>query len=1392
MSSDRVLCVGSKDQVSGGDSNPYADRIVTHQRIGIWDWYEEKDPDGALHISPSEWSKRYSDIAESLQYVVRAIKDLLRIPGCKVQFTIYVVTGLGVALIPAATIWSQSNILRVMDDINQTSTVDTHRLFLACAGRIACTIATTVLQQIRRTANRKLDRRIQRLSTGGHSMVWQALQMTIELFSNGVRLVTQTIALVDVLRGHSEERLLTWMTLAAESLTLLPHFGDKVDTACAATTKNVDYKRMNGWEVIVQRPEHRKELVAGNLAEYAIAEYTRASDSLGDDNLSWRDIYNQQRGSRSLFRYFNRWILAHLTEITFAIRAVQNPARLPEFMARLNLAQITAKGVAGSLNGVLSNRNVIRGNIDIIRKTYEAENIQNVVPDGTVPFQVGPAQPTSGVALEFSRRFNMSPLPCVRVNFVIVGSNGAGKSTILKLAVRLYDPDEGEILLGGQNIRNLKLKDVRQAMSVLFQDYTHFPLSIRDNIALGDPSKAHDDAHIREAARLGGADSFIEQLPEGFDTYLKTVAHDFVSGPTKGNKTRSGKPFDVCAVRHAAGIKSTTSSELSGGQMQRLAVARTFMRSVIADDIRVGLLLFDEPSASLDPVAEHDLFNRLRMLRGNKTMMFSSHRFGSLTRHADLILYMNESSIVESGTHEELLKEQGEYANDRVPDAGSEKKVSHSDDNPYAGRIVTHQRFGVWDWYEERDPDGVQLISPSSWGQSYSDLAGSFQYVARAVKDLLSIPGCKVQFAIYLTTGLGAALIPAATIWSQGNLLRIMDDITQTSSVDTQQLFLACAGRVACTIASGVLQHIRQKTELKLERQIRRWHAQRSFEARARLDLPTFSLQTTQATLSMLPTGSYSMMWQALHTTIEMFGHGVRVVTQTVALVDVLRGHGEEQLLTWMTLGVELLTLVPYFDSSSNFACATTTRNSDYKKKKGWESVVQDSEHRKELVAGNLEEYAIAEYTRTSDSVGDDDVSWIDLYTNRLSPPSFSQYLNLWILTHIPEVAFMIRALQSPAHLPEFMARLTLVQTSAKDVAASLGGILNSRLVMKENLDVIRRTYEAGTIRNVVPDGAIPFHIDSSQTAAGVALEFRCASIHFARQAFFLFPGRNVSFTYPDAQKPALQNVSFVLHPGQLCVIVGSNGAGKSTILKLAVRLYDPNEGEILLGGQNIRTLKLGDLRQAMSVLFQDYTHFPLSIRDNIALGDPSKVHDDADIREAARLGGADSFIEQLPERFDTYLKQPVYDFSTGPEEGNKTLSGKPFDVCAVRHAAGIKSSTVSELSGGQMQRLAVARTFMRSVVAEDTRVGLLLFDEPSASLDPVAEHDLFNRLRRLRGNKTMVFSSHRFGNLTRHADLILYMNESSIVESGTHEELLKHQGEYAKLWQMQAQAFVS
>ena len=222
-------------------------------------------------------------------------------------------------------------------------------------------------------------------------------------------------------------------------------------------------------------------------------------------------------------------------------------------------------------------------------------------------------------------------------------------------------------------------------------------------------------------------------------------------------------------------------------------------------------------------------------------------------------------------------------------------------------------------------------------------------------------------------------------------------------------------------------------------------------------------------------------------------------------------------------------------------------------------------------------------------------------------------------------------------------------------------------------------------------------------------------------------------------------------------------------------------------------------------------------------------MHDDDVIERAARLGGASEFIAQLPDGLDTYLERPVRDLFSGLPDGTTDLFGRKVDIGRLRRY--VDTPTDHGLSGGQMQRLAVARTFMRSLSTEQG-VGLLLFDEPSASLDPTAEHgtisphdvrpfywylsccfllDLFSRLRELRGNKTMVFSTHRFGNLTRHADLILYvsvcflfvrltglitcgryMNDSMIVKTGTHEALLKSEdSDYARLWRMQAEAFL-
>lgn len=238
--------------------------------------------------------------------------------------------------------------------------------------------------------------------------------------------------------------------------------------------------------------------------------------------------------------------------------------------------------------------------------------------------------------------------------------------------------------------------------------------------------------------------------------------------------------------------------------------------------------------------------------------------------------------------------------------------------------------------------------------------------------------------------------------------------------------------------------------------------------------------------------------------------------------------------------------------------------------------------------------------------------------------------------------------------------------------------------------------------------------------------------------------------------------------------------------MKLISRIYDPTEGTILIDNRDIKTLRLADLRAAMSILFQDYTQFPLSIRENIGLGNPGLAQDYDKIREAAKMGGSRDFIEELPDGFDTYIDRPVEDYYADSPEGTA------IDYSDVRNVGGLRTSNVSDLSGGQNQRLAVSRTFMRSLVTDkESSAGMLLFDEPSASLDPTAENDLFENLRKLKGTKTMIFSTHRFGNLTRHADLILYMDKS-VQEQGTHNELLGQGGEYARIWNLQAKPFLN
>jgi ATP-binding cassette subfamily B protein/ATP-binding cassette subfamily C protein len=326
-----------------------------------------------------------------------------------------------------------------------------------------------------------------------------------------------------------------------------------------------------------------------------------------------------------------------------------------------------------------------------------------------------------------------------------------------------------------------------------------------------------------------------------------------------------------------------------------------------------------------------------------------------------------------------------------------------------------------------------------------------------------------------------------------------------------------------------------------------------------------------------------------------------------------------------------------------------------------------------------------------------------------------------------------------------FMAdRAAQARITLGDLTLYLVAFRQGQAAIQSALASIGGLYEDGLfVSNLFTYLDIPTTGESPRARPKTATKGRSQEIEF----------RDVAFRYPGSDREALHGVNLRIEPGEKLALVGDNGAGKSTLIKLLLRLYDPTQGAILYGGVDLRDFDPRDLRDRIGVLFQDYVKYQFTALENVGLGEVRAIADRPRIDAAVDRAGARAVVDELPQKLDTMLGGWF-------EEGH-------------------------ELSGGQWQKIALARAFMR----EDAE--LLVLDEPTASLDAEAEHDLFLRLKALAGDRSAILISHRFSTV-RTADRIAVLQGGRIAELGSHEALLAKDGRYAHLFRLQASGYLS
>ncbi len=592
---------------------------------------------------------------------------------------------------------------------------------------------------------------------------------------------------------------------------------------------------------------------------------------------------------------------------------------------------------------------------------------------------------------------------------------------------------------------------------------------------------------------------------------------------------------------------------------------------------------------------------------------------------------------------------------------------------------------------------------------TFAGLPRAFGLVWRANR------GFTVSLALFAVIG---GVIPVATAWVSKLLI---DAVVAAASRGggpgwVRWVLVLVAAQFGLYLAGSLLQALQSVTQQALQ-ELTGDHVQLTIMEHAnRLDLAFFeepkfydTLQEAQREASQRPLGMVQQVFNITRSSITFLS--------MVALMA---------RLGWIVAAVALIAPVPSFIASTRYGWRgywmARRQSSDRRLMLYFADLLTKDTYHKEIKLFGLGEHFTDRWKVIADRFYREHLALL----TRRSAMGF-----LWgsLTTLVTSGTFLYVALQAIARRLT-LGDLTLYTQAVSGVQSSFQGILGGVSSLYEGGLYLNNLFEFLDYEPKIRDrpDAVPLRFPLHE-----GIEFR-----------------GVSFTYPGKDAPALRDVSFRVALDETVALVGQNGAGKTTIVKLLTRLYDPDEGQILVNGRDIREYELASLHAAIGVIFQDYVTYFFSAGENIGVGRLADMGDRVRVKAAAARSGADAVIARLPSGYDTTL-------------------GRWFDEGF-------------QLSGGEWQKVALARAFMR-----DAEV--LILDEPTASLDARAEYEIFARMQALTEGKMGLFISHRFSTV-RLADRILVLGGGQISEDGTHEELLALGGTYAELFNLQAAAY--